>query len=502
MPRNSYKHYIFIILIVILGLSAIRYQIQLLGYLEWEDEVTHIVTSKLIHAGKTLYSEIHELHGPLTLAPGVLIEFFGDFSIRVHRIPIMILQWIAWLAIYFSPLLKSQTHLIRLTYTLICATISLLYFPDIFGHTYLFQVIAGLFLSIILSQYSFPSITKIKPSNYRIILGNILIASLPFLAFTYIPISVALFFASLTRQNLRISIYVVAFTIALNLLFLTSIGSISGYLAMHFWINLAVSRQFIEGEPLSSAYLLKSALSAITTDLSRFGIFVLICTSLTKLAKYEQKFPWRVTLIGLGIASLLTRSEGFQGLVLLYLSLSVPTILLYRSKPIEASSLNQGLFVAPIIAVCIIKILLLSPANIEDRQIRSSSPFSQLVKKITNKNDRIISWPFQNYEYILSNRLPASGNFFYLPSQPAYYQKPKFGITIDSCNEIQEVKPKIMLIAEYDFNGVKWDDYKPKCLKEFLDTSYQRIHNSFYYIRNDIYRDNKNIIDDFIYDQQ
>lgn len=200
MLSNSSKRYIFVILTIILGLSIIRYQIQLLSYLEWEDEVTHIVTSKLINSGKTLYSEIHELHGPLTFASGILIESFGDFGIKAHRIPIAILQWIAWLAIYRSPLLKNQSNLVRLTYTLTCATISLIYFPDIFGHTYLFQVIAGLFLAIILSQYSLPSITEVKLSNSKIILGNVLIASLPFLAFTYIPISGALFLAGLTRK--------------------------------------------------------------------------------------------------------------------------------------------------------------------------------------------------------------------------------------------------------------------------------------------------------------
>ena len=486
MLSNTTKRSFYIILMIIFGLGIIRYQIQLLSYLEWEDEVTHIVTSKLIYSGKTLYSEIHELHGPLTFLSGLLVESLGNFGIRAHRIPIAILQWFAWLAIYFSPLLKNQSHLVRITYALVCVTISLIYFPDIFGHTYLFQVIAGLFLVIILSQYTFPSFIKADQSRSKVILGNALIACLPFLAFTYIPIASALFLAGLTRQNLRISIYTAVITVALNLLFLVSIGSITGYLALHYWINLVVSRQFIEGEALGLIYLIKSALNSITVDLSRFGIFLLICTSLAQLAKFENKFPWRVILIGLGIASLLTRAQGFQGLTLLYLSLSLPLIFLYHANLKEGGLLKKDLFLAPILIVCFIKILLLSPANILDRQIRSSSEFSELVKKITDQNDRIIAWPFQNYEYLLSDRLPASGNFFYLPWQPAYYANPKFGIVIDSCSDIQSAKPKIMLISEYDFNGVKWGEYKPKCLEEILKTQYHRIPNSAYYIRDDL----------------
>ena len=351
MLSNTTKRSLYIILMIIFGLGIIRYQIQLLSYLEWEDEVTHIVTSKLIHSGKTLYSEIHELHGPLTFLSGLLVESLGNFGIRAHRIPIAILQWFAWLAIYFSPLLKNQSHLVRITYALVCVTISLIYFPDIFGHTYLFQVIAGLFLVIILSQYTFPSVIKANQSRSKVILGNALIACLPFLAFTYIPIASALFLAGLTRHNLRISIYTAVITVALNLLFLVSIGSITGYLALHYWINLVVSRQFIEGEALGLIYLIKSALNSITVDLSRFGIFLLICTSLAQLAKFENKFPWRVILIGLGIVSLLTRSQGFQGLTLLYLSLSLPLIFLYHANLKEGGLLKKDLFLAPILIV-------------------------------------------------------------------------------------------------------------------------------------------------------
>ena len=43
-----------------------------------------------------------------------------------------------------------------------------------------------------------------------------------------------------------------------------------------------------------------------------------------------------------------------------------------------------------------------------------------------------------------------------------------------------------MLISEYDFNAMKWGEYKPKCLEEILKTQYHRIPNSAYYIRDDL----------------
>lgn len=478
---------LFSLLLIIFSIGIIRYQIQLLSYLEWEDEVTHIVTSKLIHAGKTLYSEIHELHGPLTFLSGLVVELIGNFGIRGHRIPILILQWLAWISIYFSPTLKHQSSFVRLTYVLVCATISVIYLPDIFGHTYLFQVIAGLFLVIILSQYILPAI--IDPSSQsknRVILGNALIACLPFLAFTYIPISVALFLSALTKKFLRISLIAIATATTLNIIFLSIIGSIPGYLAMHYWINLAVSRQFIEGEVLGPIYLVKSALNAISVDLSRFGIFLLISSALVSLCEFEKKLPWRTIMLGLGIASLLTRAQGFQGLTLMYTAFAIPLVFFYASKSNAIQFFQARWFLMPIWIVCLIKIFLLSPANISDRKIRDASPFSDLVKKITEPKDTIIAWPFQNYEYILSNRLPASGNFFYLPWQPAYYSNPKFGINIDTCKELQEKMPKVLLISEYAFGNIKWNEYKPICLEKWLNENYYQMPDSSYFIRNDI----------------
>ena len=486
---NATKKSILIILMMIFSIGIIRYQVQLLSYLEWEDEVTHIVTSKLIHSGKRLYSEIHELHGPLTFLSGIAIETFGSFGVKAHRLPIAILQWIAWAAIFFSPVLKTQNLYSRFAYIAISATVSLIYLPEIFGHTYLFQVIAGLLLIIILAQYSLPSILEEEAlSTHQIIIGNFLIACLPFLAFTYIPISGGLFIAGLSKRNFRVACLSFIFGLIFNIAFLASIGSIPGYIALHYWINLAVSRQFIEGEAIGIGYLVKSALNAITSDLSRFGIFVIISLALTKLAQYEKKIPWRSFLLGLGIASLLTRSQGFQGLTLLYLTFALPLVFLYLPKKPSYENNWSLFFLTPILFICLIKLFILSPANIVDRQVRTSSSFSLLVKKYTQSNDPIIAWPFQNYEYLLSDRLPASGNFFYLPWQAKYYQEPKLGIKIDSCTEIEKKLPKVMLISEYAFNGIDWKQYAPGCLPEILKKNYRSIPNTAIYLRSDIFK--------------
>lgn len=481
--------------LIIFGVFAtliIRYQIQLLTYLEWGDETANIVTSKLIYAGKTLFSQIHELHGPLSYLPGLIVEQFGDFGVRGHRIPIAILQWLALISLYFSPLLKRQNFYLKLSYCVAAATVMVIYFADLFGSTYLFQVMAGLFFVIILAQYTLPAIADpLSLNKFQVFIGNVLILSLPFLAITYIPISIALFIVSWRKQFKQLILVSALFGLIGNLLFLTLIASIPGYFAMHFWINAFISRKYVEGVDLGLRYLLSSSLSSITSDLARFSIFLLLTSGLATLAHREKNIPWRSFVLGLGIASLLIRSMGFQGLPLLYLFLSIPLVFFHALPKLNRSS---SLFLSPILIVCFIKLALLNPANISDRQIATESEFSKLVKLVTNKNDRIIAWPFENREYILADRLPASGNFFYLPWQRDYYANPKFGINIDSCEEFKTTSPKIMLINPYPFGGVDWQDYIPACVLELIKTNYTQIPNTAYYLRKDIYQSYKPLI--------
>lgn len=491
---NRLVNIIEVLILIIFIPLVLRYQIQLLSYLDWGDETGTIVTSKMMASGQKLFSDIHELHGPLAYLPGVLTEQFGNFGVKGHRVLILILQWLSLMAIYFSPLIKDR--LTKLIYCLICATIMVIYFPDIFGHTYIFQVITGLFFIIILAQYTLPAI--LIPNSLKtpqIIIGNVLIASLPFLAFTYIPITIALFVASYTNKNRLLTISAALIGFLGNVLLLGLFGSIIGFIALHFWINLAISRKFIEGESLGLHYVFIAALKSITDDLARFGIFVLICTSIARLAQQEKQIPWRSILIGIGIASLLVRSMGFQGLPLLYLSLSIPLVLLFGISNSSQEQLKVFITLSPLLCVCAIKLILLIPANIPDRQTQTTSEFSQLTQLITNKEDRVIAWPFKNEEYILADRLPASGNFWYLPWQGTFYNNPLFGLKVDSCKEFEVQKPKIIFIQKYSFGGIAWDDYVQPCINELLKIHYTQTKGKKYYIRNDVYREKKEIID-------
>jgi hypothetical protein len=483
--------YLTIFLYGLFILLAIRYQIKLLNYVEFGDESETIVAAKMIAAGSSLYSQIFNHHGPLTFLPGILLEKIGGFGIIGHRILIVILQIIALLSIYFSPLLNG--NFIKNLYVIVAASIMLLYLPEIFGHMYMYQVLAGLLLIIILAQYTLPSIVSSSQLSTRtVVIGNILIASLPFLAITYTPISVLLFFASL-RKNLvsKSSISFIAGIVA-NIIFLITIGSISGFFAFHIYLNLKVLPLYNTGSQ-SALNLILLAFNSATSSIGQFSIFLILFGGISFLTRFEKTFPWRSIFIGLGIGSLLIRGINFHALPYFYSLLALPLIF-FNKKTILPQ--HYQLITLILISICITKLSLLIPGDrqkLQAKKIPISTEFSQFAQFFTEKNDRIIAYSFQNFQYIAADRLPASGYYFYLPWQEKYNENPKFGISINACKEITEYQPKIMLIDKWKvWDSFTWESYG-SCIQKLLDKNYVQWPERPYYIRKDLVTDDMDI---------
>ena len=475
---------------------TIRYQINLLTYIEWGDESETIVAAKMIAAGSSLYSEIFNHHGPLTFLPGVLLETLGDFGIPGHRISMAVLQLFSLGAIYFSPLLTNRD--VSKLYTGVAASVMMLYLPQIYGHTYQYQVMAGLLLVIILAQYTLPAIScPERLAANHIILGNLLIGSLPFLAVTYLPISVLLFISSIRKQFIAKSFVYLSIGFWLNFLFLAYVGSIPGYFAFHIYLNSQILPLYNGGQ--SASQLIIQAFSGTTSGLSEFIVLTVIAIAIAKLASYEKMFPWRSMLVGVGIGSLLIRGSGgvtadaakqsvagLYGLPYFYSVLAFPLVF-FKNRP--RLNYQSGLIALALSIICFIKLSLFIPAdkqNLISRQMPETTEFAQLVELLTSKQDRIIAYSFQNFQYIAADRLPASGHFFYLPWQEKYNENPIFGIKIDACKEIEANRPKIMLIDKWEvWDRFPWDSYAG-CIQKIIDKDYYQIVDRPYYVRKDI----------------
>ncbi len=480
------------VLFAIFAFFCLKYQYLLLNYMEWGDESETIVTAKMMSAGMKLYSEIFNHHGPLTFLPGLITESFGNFGVVGHRVSIAIFQLVAIISLFLSPVLKSRYQ--RIFSVVFCFVVILVYLPSVYGHMYKYQTIVGIFLVIILSLYSIPAIYLNEGlKSLQVIAGTFLISCLPFLAVTYLPIAVLLFLASFRTKYLKWICYGIAGGLASNLLFLGVFGSYSGFLAYHFYLNLKVLPYFSGVQGIGQ--LFETALKVSTSDLNHFLTLIVVACGGILLAKKEVYLPWRTLMIIAGLFSLLVRGGGFHGMPYLYAIL--PFIVLSISV-FEINDFHSKLVLVGILILCIIKVSLVltwEKDEILSKPVPETTDFSKYVKYFTNPKDRIIAYSFQNYEYIASQRLPASGYFFYLPWQEKYNENPKFGQVINACQQIKEYRPKIMLIDKWKVWGVfPWESYAG-CIQEVIDKEYTQIPQRPYYVRKDILPDDKLIPD-------
>ncbi|WP_369640945.1 hypothetical protein [Acidovorax sp. A79] len=481
---NNGFNYILGFLFLLCTILGTRYQYFLLRQKEWGDESETIVTAKMMAAGKHLYSEIFNHHGPLTFLSGVAMESMGDFGVRGHRVPVALLQLISLCAIYYSPILKNNTT--RIFSVVYAFSFTIFLMPLFLGHMYTYQAIVGPLILIILFLYTFPSIIDqnlLTPN--RVFVGSLLLSCLPFLAVTYIPIAAILFFASLARPFIKASTVGLLIGIALNLLFLAVYGSVKGYIAFHFYLNSEVLPIYI-GTPsllsiIQSAWdnLAKNPLTILSLVIASVGIF--------SLAAYEKKIPWRSGLLAAGIGSLLIRGVDFHGLAYYYVFVAL-SILPILGK-IQGYALLLKYATLAISLFFITKSSLLLPGvrqELNENKIPTETEFSRLVKKYTNKDEKIIVYSFQNFQYLASERLPASGHFFYLPWQEKYNEDPILGIKIDACQEISDYRPKVMLIDQWTVWGLyPWSSYAG-CIQNLMDNLYNKVPGRPYYIRKDI----------------
>lgn len=476
---NLFIYFLFFIFCAL----CLRYQYFLLNYREWGDESETIVAAKMMFSGMKLYSEIFNHHGPLTFLPGLLTELFGNFSVRGNRVSIAILQILAIFSIYHSPLLISRLQ--RVITSVISSLIILVYLPDDLGHTYQYQPITGIFIVVILSQYVLPSIINTqKLSSHRIILGSILISSLPFLAITYLPVASLLFLSAFRFEQCKLILIGSAMGLFFNLLFLSAYGSFAGFWAFHIYLNAEILPLYNGVEP--GWQLILKILKTATYDLSHFLSITLVLYSSILVSQKQKKFPWRFLFVTLGILSLLMRGAGFQGIPFFY---AILPFFLVLTGQINTDTNSQKYIIFLFLLLCTLKVSLLFPEDkhkLTSLPIPTNSEFSNLVKEYTTKSDKIIVYSFQNLQYLLSDRLPASGNFFYLPWQEKYNENPKLDIKIDSCKQIMEYKPKIMLIDKWKVWGkYTWSSYAG-CIQNYIEKNYKQVPNKPYYIRSDL----------------
>lgn len=466
-------------------LLFIGYQLRLAHYIEWGDESETIVAAKMILAGSKLYQDIFNHHGPLTFLPGIITELLGGHSVPQHRIFIALLQLLSLGCLLFSPLVRHVHAIVKVTYVLVAATLYVGYLPASYGHTYIYQVMCGLMLSIALSCWLLPLLAGLAPGRRSVtVIGSMLLASLPFLAVTYVPVAAALLLAGLTRSNWKHVIAGATAATAFNLAFLLATGSIKGFIAYHLYMNSRILPAYTGGQDLLK--MAGAAYNAATADPGNLFLLCLIVVALTAAAGQWKSFPWRHVLAALGLGSLLMRGGAMQGLGYFYAALAMPLLLL-SLIPSTAAVRKSMLFVLCLILVARLHLGFPDEERImAERRIPETSEFADIAKALTSPDDRILAYSFQNIQYILAGRLPSSGYYFYLPWQREYLDKPILGIRIDPCKDLEANRPKLVMLDEWKVGDqFEWASYGD-CIIEQMARDYVRINGSFYYVRKDL----------------
>jgi hypothetical protein len=474
---------VFVPLMFLLFTFVAYIQWLLLNYLEWCDESETVVAAKMITSGRALYSEIFNNHGPLTFFFGVIIETVGNFSVPEHRIPVALMQLLILFFLLRIPLVESKFA--KAVSTLIASLAFVFIFPGFLGHTAQYDIFAGILLAMAAIHYIIPAfVDREKLSGRSIALGNFLIGCTGFMALTYWPSLLLIFLLSLRRNYVHTAFKWLGISIAANLTFLMIIGSIKGYIAEHLYFNLAVLSSYM-GMDLTA--VLKSIIVSFSNQqILAFGLIV----SAGILMFYEKSlFPWRTFFLVTAILLFFMRGPSFHAMSGIYLL----TVLFSVAVSVIIDNLKKQ-HVVFIFAFSVSLIFIFTHVNrhvtlLKSRTFPRQSPFSQLVKRITAKEDRIIAYSFRNVEYLLADRLPASGNFFLLPSQVNYNQNPILGIAIDECKDISDYKPKAMFIDKLKRHNISWETYG-SCVQKIIDADYsQVVDGKPYYIRNDLLDD-------------
>jgi hypothetical protein len=116
------------------------------------------------------------------------------------------------------------------------------------------------------------------------------------------------------------------------------------------------------------------------------------------------------------------------------------------------------------------------------------SAIYEFVRAITRKDGDLLVLNYNATLYLKADRLPASGNLFYLPWQAEYNNSPKYGYKVDICSDIRMRRPAVI----WFFNWRVWekysiDDYEP-CVLSLIAAGYRPLRfDSPWHIRNDLY---------------
>ncbi len=474
---------------------------QFVHALAFGDETEKFVVAQMLEHGMRLYKDIFAHHGPLSfMIAHAYAHFYSASDFSDARWSMVALALFSAFCVLTSPALKtwSARWLTAGTYLALLSSIW-----GIQGaHMISYYPIGGLLLVVPIAQLVFPYLAGREPARWGLIASGAACVLVCFSAYSLGPSAVLICLAaavlgksSANGLNVRqlLPFGLAAFvTLALVLAWLGAYGDFVGFFVYHFYFNQAVYYEFVKFTMGKIGHMVFLSLQPF--EVMHSLAIVLIPTSLIALLAAlprDRLKKWSMVAAAFMILSALfltnpKSTHGFQALPFDTLTIAI--------FGLSAGILIQSDRLAGRVWASVVTILFLigtaatfeaasftalsSPHGATKTNLRKMKSFLRpapefdLIQRLSKEDGDVMALISDNEFYIRSERLPASGNIFYLPWQAAYYKHPILGYKIDICKDISEKKPSIIKFRRW----MVWDmydiaNYEP-CVVDFIKKNY------------------------------
>lgn len=494
-------------LFLILCFALFLYEnIKGLGFLRFTDESGHFVGAQAIHKGDKLYRDYIDYHGPviymLTWMMGLIVGFSEVWLLRLIS---SFSAMLAALCLFFSPIFHYfwQRYLVTALWFGFISSVWLI--QGLYLDNY--WTLGGCFAAIGLVTLVIPMIYDIKPSRIQAFTGGFFITLLPFIAYPFAITAFILFLVVINGicidHRKYVSIFVTSLSgcltsIIMMLVWLGIYGDIGGMVAFHFITNQMNYARYI---PFNLSNFFLSLIPSFSSNhiVETFALFSFCFGGIILVAKGKYKIS--ACLVLCGILGLQARgSILFQNGAFLIASVTLIIVAFVKSTEVKP---DISLFFSVISTFCIFFIIdqyAVTSPNILDKRQRNAyqwhafrEGYNEDTKAIwfyVDKNERILSIPYNPDIYILANRLPIKKYHAYLPWEADYASHPWHHYERDLCKDLPKNKPPLIY---YD-PSIIWGKYMPdqflSCVLIVLKNDYTHIAtDSYIYVRNDRYRE-------------
>ncbi|WP_058553679.1 hypothetical protein [Thiohalocapsa sp. ML1] len=486
-----------------------------LDYWHWGDEDEKLVAAWMIASGGRLYDDIFAHHGPLNYA---LAHVVHALSGSIELAPYRAAQWttvlLAALALAASPLLEGALRRVAAA-SLFCLLVALLA-PLWYGHTLLYHSLGGVAISIALCLLLLPLSFGLCPSRLQAAAGGAALSAAVFAAYPFAVPVVLLTLAALLLvrsrglawRDVRGALLAAAAGFGagtlLMLLWLLRYGDVVGYAVYHLWFNQVVYAGFIDFEPGVALRQLEkvfqSPLGWVLQAILLFWLALLLEARAAMQGAHRLRWLWLpggAVIFLVGILFLNPRGEVvFKNAALWIVGLALISLLICRAPaaPGVAGAVRVLRVLAVLVAIAAPVYLagIKGWSDVDGRYVTrayaekkhaGSAKRVRLAQALVPAGEPILAVVFSPRWYLLIERLPSSGAYYYLPWQAAYNRAPVLGYRLDPCADLERAPPKLIVWDRWPV----WDrydvaDYAP-CLVELMQRDYVAVSGTQFLLR-------------------